>query len=204
MSDVNAPDDLLADYVLGTLSAGDRARVDEALKQSPALVESLRVLEDAMRLVGVGLEAPKRPWSRVEASLAGGRRFDHLLPKLAELFDLDEASARQLADAIDGDEGWDEGPAPGTFLLPVAAGPRCEGFMTVLLRLAPGAQFPLHAHADRERVLLLEGGYRDDQSGAEFWRGELDVRETGTSHSFTALEGVPCLCASVAKLGEDA
>jgi anti-sigma factor ChrR (cupin superfamily) len=76
--------------------------------------------------------------------------------------------------------------------------------MTVLLRLVPGAQFPLHAHADRERVLLLEGGYRDDQSGAEFWRGELDVREAGTSHSFTALEGVPCLCASVAKLGEDA
>jgi putative transcriptional regulator len=73
----------------------------------------------------------------------------------------------------------------------------------VLVRLEPGAQLPFHRHADREHVLVLEGGYRDDQSGAEFWRGELDVREDGSAHSFTALEGVPCICASVAKLGED-
>jgi putative transcriptional regulator len=203
MSDENAPDELLADYVLGTLSAVDRARVDEALRQSPALVESLRVLEDAMRLVGVGLEAPKKPWVKVEQSLTGGRRFEHLVPKLAALFDVDDAAARALVDTIDAGDGWGDGPGPGVSLLPVAAGPRCEGFMTVLVRLEPGAQLPLHRHADRERVLVLEGGYRDDQSGAEFWRGELDVREDGTSHSFTALEGVPCICASVAKLGED-
>jgi putative transcriptional regulator len=203
MSDVNAPDDLLADYVLGTLSSVDRARVDEALRQSPALVESLRALEDAMRLVGVGLEAPKSPWAKVEQSLSGGRRFEHLVPRLAELFDVDLPAARALADAIDGGDGWGDGPAPGISLLPVAGGPRCEGFMTVLVRLEPGAQLPFHRHADREHVLVLEGGYRDDQSGAEFWRGELDVREDGSAHSFTALEGVPCICASVAKLGED-
>ncbi|MDX2012466.1 MAG: cupin domain-containing protein [Myxococcaceae bacterium] len=203
MSDVNAPDDLLADYVLGTLSVVERARVDEALRQSPSLVESLRELEDAMRLVGVGLEAPKRPWAKVEQSLSGGRRFEHLVPKVAELFDVDEAAARALVESIDGAEGWGEGPAPGVMLLPVAAGPRCDGFMTALVRLEPGAQLPFHRHADRERVLVLEGGYRDDQSGSEFWRGELDVREDGSSHSFTALEGVPCICASVAKLGED-
>lgn len=203
MSDVNAPDDLLADYVLGTLSEADRARVDEALRQSPSLVESLRELEDAMRLVGVGLEAPKRPWAKVEQSLSGGRRFEHLVPKLAELFDVDEAAANALVESIDGGDGWGEGPGPGITMLPVAAGPRCEGFITVLLRVEPGAQLGLHRHADRERVLVLEGGYRDDPSGAEFWRGELDVREAGSSHSFTALEGVPCICASVAKLGED-
>ena len=60
----------------------------------------------------------------------------------------------------------------------------------------------LLTHGSREQVLVLEGGYRDDQSGQEFWRGEVDVRAEGTAHSFTALEGVPCLCASVVQLAE--
>jgi putative transcriptional regulator len=200
MSDEN---DLLADYVLGTLPSAERARVEAALERSPALAEALKALEGAMQLVGVGLEAPKNTWVKVQQSLAGGRRFEHLVPRLAELFDVDEQAARRLAASVDDEAAWCEGPAEGVALLPVAAGARCAGFMTALVRLRAGAQLPLHRHADREQVLVLQGGYRDDQSGLEFWRGELDVREPGTAHSFTALEGVACVCASVSKLGGD-
>ncbi|MCA3014163.1 MAG: zf-HC2 domain-containing protein, partial [Myxococcaceae bacterium] len=105
MSDEN---DLLADYVLGTLPAAERARVEAALQGSPALAEALEALEGAMQLVGVGLEAPKSAWVKVQQSLAGGRRFEHLVPRLAELFDVDVQAARALAAAVDDDAAWGE------------------------------------------------------------------------------------------------
>lgn len=79
--------------------------------------------------------------------------------------------------------------------MPVAPGPSITTGFTVLVKISEGAVFPQHAHGGREQVLLLEGGYLDS-SGTEFWRGELDVRETGTEHSFAGLPG-GCLCAAL-------
>jgi putative transcriptional regulator len=195
---------LLAEYLLGTLSDEERAAVEAALARSPALAAQLQDLEASMTAVTMSLRPPAAPWKQVSASLEGGRRFAHLVPALAAHFDLPEAKARELVEAFDDASRWGEGPGPGLSLMPVEAGPRWDGFLTVVVRLEPGAQLPLHTHASREQVLVLEGGYRDDQSGVEFWRGDVDVREAGTSHSFTAVEGPACLCASIVKLAEDA
>jgi putative transcriptional regulator len=78
----------------------------------------------------------------------------------------------------------------------VEAGPAKAGLVAALVRLDPGATFPDHEHGAEEQVLVLEGGYRCS-TGVEVWRGGLDVRARGTSHAFTALEGVTCVCASV-------
>jgi putative transcriptional regulator len=204
MADAHPLDAWLVDYVLGTLAAPRRAEVEVALSASPALKQRVQDLEQAMRLVGFGLTPPRNIWAKVANSLEGVRRFEHLLPQVAELFDVDMASARTVLNAIDGTAGWMEGPAPGIELFPVEAGPKCDGFLTVIVRLAPHAQLPMHTHGALERVLVLEGGYVDDQTRQQFWRGELDERQAGTSHSFTALEGAPCLCASVSKLAEEA
>lgn len=197
-------DGVLVEYVLGTLPPAERADVEAALARSPTLVAQLKALEASMAMVTMSLPPPSAPWSRVAAALEGPGRFAHLLPRLAAHFDVSEAEAKVLVESFDDASAWGPGPAPGLELLPVAAGPKWEGYLTVVLRLAPGAQLPMHTHASREQVLVLEGGYRDDQDGREFWRGEVDVREAGTSHSFTAVDGPPCLCASVVKLGEEA
>jgi hypothetical protein len=191
--------DGLIDCVMGTASSEERARVET----DPVLSAELAQLEKSLEAVAVGFSAPGHLWRRLADALAGAKRFEHLVPQLAELFDLDEATARQLTEHLDDATAWQEGPGDGVWLIPVNAGPKWSGFITTLLKLDPGAQFPLHRHGADERVLLLEGGYRDDQSGVEFWRGELDERAVGTSHSFTSLPGMGCLCASVTKLPED-
>jgi putative transcriptional regulator len=195
---------LLAEYALGTLSAEERAGVDAALLSTPALVARLRELEASMAVVTASQKALPSVWQKLEAALEDGRRFSHLVPALATHFDISPEQAQSLVDRFDDDSAWGPGPGDGLQLMPVEAGPRWDGFMTVVLRLAPGAQLPMHRHASREQVLVLEGGYRDDQSGEQFWRGDVDVREAGTSHSFTAVDGPACLCASVVQLGEDA
>ncbi|MBL8919341.1 MAG: cupin domain-containing protein [Myxococcaceae bacterium] len=204
MSELDEMAGLLAEYALGTLSDEERARVEAALSQSPALAAQLQDLEASMTVVTMSLRPPEEPWKKVCGTLEGGKRFAHLVPALASHFDIPEERAVELVNAFDEPARWGEGPAPGLSLMPVEAGPRWAGFLTVVVRLEPGAQLPMHTHAAREQVLVLEGGYRDDQSGREFWRGEVDVREQGTSHSFTAVEGPACICASVVKLAEDA
>lgn len=191
-------DDLVNDCAFGTASAQER----ELVMADPAAAKRLAELEAALGVVAMGLSAPPRSWTRLEASLSGAHRFEHLAPRVAALFDLSEADALSLLGRIDDESEWLEGPAEGLFLLPVQAGPRREGLVATLLKLTPGTQFPLHTHGAHEQVLVLEGGYRDDQSGLEVWRGGLDEREAGTSHSFTALEGLACVCASVTGLAE--
>lgn len=191
-------DDLLNDCAFGTATAEER----ELVMADAAAAARLAELEAALGVISMGLTAPPRSWSRLQQRLSGGQRFDHLVPNVAALFDLSESAARKLLGRIDDESAWLEGPSAGVLLMPVHAGPRREGLVTTLLKLAPGAQFPLHTHGAHEEVLVLEGGYRDDQSGVEMWRGRLDERDEGTTHSFTALEGLPCVCASVTGLAE--
>lgn len=191
--------DGLADYVLGTASPDERAR----LESDAALTAEVASLEQSLVTIASGLTAPGRLWRRLSDALAGAKRFEHLVPRLADLFQLDLEAARALTEQLDDASAWQQGPGEGVWLIPVDAGPKWSGFITTLLKLDPGAAFPFHLHGDEEHVLLLEGGYRDDQSGVEYWRGELDDRDKGTAHSFTALPGLGCLCASVTKLPED-
>jgi len=195
---------LLAEDALGTLSPEERSEVDAALARTPALVARLKELEASMAVVAASQQALPSVWEKLEAQLQGGRRFTHLLSALAAHVDISPANAQSLVDRFDDAAAWGPGPGDGLQLMPVEAGPKWGGFMTVVVRLEPNAQLPMHRHASREQVLVLEGGYRDDQSGQQFWRGDLDVREAGTSHSFTAVDGPACLCASVVQLGEDA
>ena len=144
-----------------------------------------------------------RRWALRQAHVAAGVS-EHTLAQLCQVQGVFVGHCQRLVNALDEPTSWAEGPAPGLTMMLVGAGPKWDGFLTVVVRLEPGAQLPMHTHGSREQVLVLEGGYRDDQSGREFWRGDLDVREPGTSHSFTAVEGPACLCASVVKLAEDA
>jgi putative transcriptional regulator len=140
--------------------------------------------------------APASVLAALDQKLEGAGRFEHLLDRVAELYDLSLDDARKVVSAVDKASSWATELAQGVWLCPVTAGPKVQGAFTVLVKVEPGAVFPTHTHGGRERVLILEGGYRDI-SGVEFWRGELDERDVGTSHSFTGLEGLGCLCAAV-------
>lgn len=139
-------------------------------------------------------EPPKGALGRMLARARGGR-LSYFVSDVAELFDLSLEEAGKLLSRAEGTDGWEEGPGPGVKLLPVTAGPRVGDALTALVKLDAGATFPHHPHLGVERVMVLEGGYRDSQ-GVEVWRGEVQDMAAATEHSFTSFEGVGCICAS--------
>lgn len=123
-------------------------------------------------------------------------RLTHLAPQLAELYDLTPEAALQVIAELRAGKTWVDGPAPGVRLMAVQAGPRTAGKLTALVYLEPGAEFPLHPHLGPEKVLVLDGAYRDS-AGEEYWRGELHQSAEGTQHSFRAIGRIPCICAGL-------
>jgi putative transcriptional regulator len=57
----------------------------------------------------------------------------------------------------------------------------------VLIRMAPGRGYPRHRHVGEERVLVLQGGYRDE--AGRYQAGDTVVQPPGSVHHPVALEG---------------
>ncbi len=161
---------------------------------APKLGEAIDALEGGT----VGRIAEAAPSGAVERLLARARsgRLDYFTAQVAALFDLSTEAAAALLLRAERDEGWEAGPAEGVLLIPVNPGPKVAEALTALVKLAPGATFPLHPHFGPERVLVLEGGYRDT-GGVEVWRGEVQDMAPDSEHGFVAFGGIGCVCASV-------
>lgn len=162
--------------------------------------------EHAPRLVGAvqsalleGLAPVKPPADALPELLAEVRKTDrlrHFAPALAELYDLTLPQAHDLIAQIRSPDGWEAGPATGIRLLPVHAGPKARDALAAIVYLEAGVEFPEHPHLGPERVLVIEGAYRDS-GGEEYWRGDLHESAAGTQHGFRAIGGKPCICAGL-------
>lgn len=163
-----------------------------------AAAPKLGVAIDALEGAHVGRVAEAPPRGGVERLLSRARqgRLSFFVSQVATLFDLSTEAATELLRRAEKNEGWEEGPAPGVRIMTVNAGPKLPEAMTALVKLSAGAKFPLHPHFGPERVMVLEGGYRDS-TGVEVWRGEVHEMAPGTEHDFVAFDGIGCVCASV-------
>ena len=178
-------------YTAGHLAAPEVSRVEEHLRQCAECREEA----DELDRLGESLSLPApNILEKLQGKLSGAGRFEHFVKRVADFFDISEEQARHELGRFDDASTWEQQLAPGIWVAPVNAGPRAvgDGAFTVLLKIEPGAVFPHHTHTAEEQTLLLEGGYLD-VSGTEFWRGELDVRQAGSSHSYTGLPGMGCL-----------
>jgi len=145
-------------------------------------------------------EPPKAPpqllRERLLATVARPRlRFAPLFGALSELFDLSDTDLAALFERAALPEAWVPSAVPGTQLLHLAGGPRVAAADNGLVRVEAGARFPRHRHLGHERVLVLEGGYRDEPSGALYLPGDWHEMPADTSHSYTALRERPLLLA---------
>lgn len=158
----------------------------------------LGVAIDALEGATVGRVPAAPPQGGVDRLLERARkgRLSFFVAQVAELFDLSTEAAAELLARAERNEGWEEGPAPGVLIMTVNAGPKLPEAMTALVKLSSGAKFPLHPHFGPEKVMVLEGGYRDS-TGVEVWRGEVQDMAQGTEHDFVAFDGIGCVCASV-------
>ncbi len=186
--------DELYGYTAGHLSPQEVSRVEEHLR---ACADCRKEADELDALSEELVAPPKSALQALVKELAGPARFAHLAQQVATLFDMSLEEALAQLERVDDPKTWDSELAPGVYAAPVNAGPKASagGAFTVLLKVEPGAVLPTHTHGGEEQVLVLEGGYLD-VDGTEYWRGELDVRQKGTTHSFTGLPGLGCICAA--------
>lgn len=156
--------------------------------------QSREVLDRAMDLFEVSSNHSSVPnvsklLGRVEAAPL---RYAPFFRRVAEMFETSEYEVERLL----GPENWKKTPMPGIQFKD--AGPVNErGQTKTLVKFAPKKKFPRHRHATPERLLILEGGYTDDQ-GKHFGPGDLHEMAPGTEHGFVIDAEGPCVAASVA------
>jgi quercetin dioxygenase-like cupin family protein len=117
----------------------------------------------------------------LEAVSQGAERYAPLFGKLSQFFDLNVAALRALFARAEKDSEWQRSPLPWVSLFHLEGGPAVAGLDTGLVRFQKGMPFPRHRHVGPERVLVLEGGYFDDQRW--YGPGDLHVMEDGTEHA---------------------
>jgi putative transcriptional regulator len=181
-------EDLLADYILGTLSPPEMAELDRRIAASPDLRREVDLLTEAMAQAAVRTLAPVATpatgRSRLLEVLGGGQRFAGLVPRLGQLFDLPERAVRALLDKVDDESAWISGFAPGLRYFNFTPGPRhaAAGAEAGFVRLAVGAAFPRHCHLGHETTLVIEGQMRDGDK--RFGPGAVIEHAKDTEHGW--------------------
>jgi hypothetical protein len=202
----------LPELVLGTLDPAARAEVERHLMGcAECQAEAQQLTRTLHRAAGAlpSEPAPGALWSALAPQVEGPGRFGVFAAEVAELFDLTPEAAATLLTTLDGSAEWGEGPAEGVQLLPVQAGPRCGDAITSFARIPAGVWMPAHDHVGRERMLVIQGGFREEppagsrEPGAEFWRGDFCDRDLGTSHRFIGLPGLDCIAAVVLHVDDE-
>jgi quercetin dioxygenase-like cupin family protein len=115
------------------------------------------------------------------------RRFAPLYDALSDLFDLGDEALAALFERAASPSEWSLATVPLVRLLHLTGGPRVAVADNGLVRLAAGGRFPTHRHLGQERVLVLEGGYKDEQSGRVYLPGDLHEMPAGSTHAYVAL-----------------
>ena len=131
---------------------------------------------------------------RLLHAIEGRHRHAPFTGRVARMFDLDHAAATAALEAIVSPNAWLDGPLPGIRCAPIAVGPRCTGTMNMFIAADPGARFPIHEHLGEERVLVMQGAFREDD-GSVARPGDLVVKAASSAHDFVVLDGPPCVCA---------
>jgi quercetin dioxygenase-like cupin family protein len=148
-----------------------------------------RLAEVLSDLVPAAKAPPQLLRERLLATVARPRlRYAPMFGKLTELFDLDETALAALFERAATPVAWTSSAIPGTQLIHLQGGPRVAAADNGLVRLAAGTRFPSHRHLGLERVLVLDGGYRDEQDGRLYLPGDWHEMQPGTSHAYTVLD----------------
>jgi putative transcriptional regulator len=181
-------DDVLADYASGTLAAEEAARIEEHLKGCNRCQRELAVLDEVYASLALALPPVPPPADlrrRILHEAERGGRFEAVYARVAGVLDVAREKARELLAWIDDPGRWGPGPA-GVQLIHLPGGPAVAGANCGFVRMAAGSHFPLHRHGGPEHVLVLQGGFLDDD-GRVYQRGDEAWKPAGSEHQFDAL-----------------
>ena len=133
--------------------------------------------------------------SRLFGRIAGRDRFLPFLDRFAGLCDLPSDEAQEHLHKIDQDDAWED-MTDGVRFFDFEGGPAIGDAHGGLVRVAPGAKFPMHTHVGEERILVLQGVAEDDR-GNTFRPGDFIVSDDGTAHEVRTVGDVEVIYAAV-------
>ncbi len=177
----------LSDLVVGFLTEAQAADVEAHLEGCATCTAERRRLEEALHALALDVD-PIAPPPSLRSNIldaAEGERFAPLTARLAGLFDVAVDTAAAYLGRLTDPDGWVD-LLPGITYLDLEGGPAAAGGRVGLVRMDPGARFPVHRHVGTERVFVLQGGIRD-VSGAEARAGAMVEMPDGSEHWFEAL-----------------
>jgi putative transcriptional regulator len=193
-------DERIADLLLGDVSDGERETLEAHVAGCARCNQELMHAADAFAALALALPAEPPPPSLRERLLAEARppRLAAMLDKLAACFDITKAKARALLDRLDDPAAWNPGPVPSSWvMLSDERGPKLAGAALVgFVKMGPGVRWPAHKHLGLEHMLVLEGGFRQDD-GVEVHPGQLHVMVAGSEHGFTIFDDETCISAAI-------
>jgi quercetin dioxygenase-like cupin family protein len=130
------------------------------------------------------------------AATTGPMRHAPFFDELARLFDLGVDAVVRILESAGSESRWEPGPHPAIRLFHLEPGPALAGADAGFVRMPASFEWPSHRHTGTERVLILEGAYRE--TGGRIYRAG-DIHEMGpnTEHGFTVLPDSPLLLALV-------
>ena len=192
-------DDRIADLLLGDVSDGERETLEAHVAGCSRCADELTRAADAFADLALALPAEAPPPGLRARVLTDARppRLVAMLDKLASLFDITRARARALLDQIDDPAAWMDGPVPDSWVLMAdGCGPKVAGAFCGFVKMGPTVKWPPHKHLGREYMLVLDGGFTQDD-GVEVHPGQLHVMEVGSALGFTIFPDETCISAAV-------
>jgi putative transcriptional regulator len=170
-------DELLKQYLEGTLDADDAAATD-------AIVSALA---DATPVEVPGTAVRDRLMAELDAGALPGR-FDRFAAPLAAMFDVTVEKARMFLGWIDQPARWQASAYERVELVHLPPGPSFAAADCGIVRMPAGYHFPWHGHHGEEMTLVLQGASRDS-TGRVLEAGDAMVLPQGAEHDYTAGDG---------------
>ncbi len=153
-----------AEYVLGTLEAGDRYEFEVEMRREPTLREVVETWErDLAPLLTSAPDATPSPdtWSRIERRIAAT-----------------ETATDSIRTVLKSDVAWTTF-LPGVEKKQLHIDPK-DKVQSYLLRLAPGASLPPHNHKMTEECIVVEGEI--SLAGQILTAGDFQMLPVGSRH----------------------
>jgi putative transcriptional regulator len=175
--------------------------IDDALEaeHAPGLgnAQNLEAVLSALA-ASAGLDTPPPALrARLLASATTGpTRFSPFFDQLANFFELGIDGVVRILQRAGLESEWEAGPHPSIRVFHLEPGPSLAAADAGLVRMSAGFEWPGHRHSAPEKVLVLEGGYRDS-SGRVYRAGDVHEMAAGTEHGFAVLPESPLLFALV-------
>jgi predicted ChrR family anti-sigma factor len=195
----------LQEYVLGTLPANEQAAAEAHVAACGSCAREAAAALEAFAALALAVEPLAPPAGARAALLAaatGASRFARFAEALGRLVDVGAEQASKLLDFIDNPAKWEAGPFAYLQLVHLEGGPAVAGADVGFIRVDAGTPFPKHTHLGEERVLVLQGAYRDED-GTVYRPGDTCAMPGGSAHSFQVLDGPPLIYALVLYQGVD-